>query len=220
MTEPSTPTNPGVPSFEPPAPFAPSGPPPAAPYGSQPLPDARPTEQAGAGPQSPEGAYPYPVTPPGADQAAAVIPVPTENVGRGLLFSLLAVVIGAVASALIYQAGFLASITSLLMAAAAGWLYAKGAGAAPRRGALALILVIVAGAVVSLLAMLGLTLYNEIAAAYPGVTAAEIMPVVFDNLFYPPVWEAFATDALIFLAFAALGAFGTIRQLRRAAAAG
>ncbi len=43
------------------------------------------------------------------------------------------------------------------------------------------------------------------------------MPVVLDNLFYPPVWSAFAGDAAMFVVFAALGAFGTLFQLGRAA---
>lgn len=155
---------------------------------------------------------------PGVPQAAAVsqpAPAVAEQVGRGVLFSLLAIVVGAVLAAVLYQFGYIASITSFLMVAAAGWLYAKGAGTAPRAGLPAFIIVVVAGVIVSLLAMLGARLYSELATDYPTATPGEIIPVVFDNLFYPPIWQVFAMDALIFVGFAALGTWGTLRQLRR-----
>lgn len=219
MTHPPTP-DPGVPTFDPPTPSDQPTDDPAGydPVGYDPARRAWPAEPAPAtGPVSPDLAYAYPSLPAQVEPRAVVSL--RERVGRGLAFSLLGIVAGAVASAVIYQAGFLASITSFLMAVAACWLYAKGAGSPPRAGAVPLVGVIIVGAVISLFAMLGLTIYNTLAEGYPDAAFGDIMPVVFDNLFYLPVWQEFATDALIFLAFAALGTFGTLRQLRRAAAA-
>ena len=67
-----------------------------------------------------------------------MVPV-TENVGRGVLFSLLAIPVGVAAAVLIWQLGFIASITSFAIAAGAAWLYTRGAGAAPRAGLIPLI---------------------------------------------------------------------------------
>ncbi|MDQ7991565.1 MAG: hypothetical protein AAGC63_07565 [Propionicimonas sp.] len=214
--------------------FLPPGQRPPDRWGWDPMEDAQPPSghryapepsyQSGpqpATPGVPVGGYPDSPAHAGGDSSQAseapVVPAATENVGRGLAFSLVGIALGVVASTAIYQAGFLASITSALMAFAAGWLYAKGAGAPPRAGAIPLVVVIILGVVLSLFTMLGWTLYGEIATDYPGASAGEILPVVFDNLLYPPVWSVFATDALIFVAFAALGTFGVLRQLHRAA---
>lgn len=225
MSDPNGTPFPSRPDFEPPVPGQPV---PQPPLPGQPLPG-----QPVPGPSHPGPVYP-PISPgqvPGAPEpgplpgplgpdplAAQVITDvrPPENVGRGVLFSLLGIVVGAVASVLIYQAGFLASITSFLMAVAVGWLYTKGAGAPPRAGAFAVVGVILVGVVVSLFSMLGVTLYTEIAADYPGAPFGDIMAVVFDNLFYPPIWAQFGGDAAMFVLFAVLGTLGTLLQLRRA----
>ena len=186
------------------------------PDGPEFLPPGQPAPTAPSLPQDqtpPTGLVP---TAPGPAQLA---PAPPERVGRGILFSVLAVVLGAALAGAVYQLGFIASITSWLMAFAAVWLYVKGAGAPPRAGIVPLIIVIVVGVAISLFTMLGVSLYSAIANDYPDAAFGEIMPVVADNLLYGPVRQAFATDALISVAFAALGTFTTLRQLRRNAAA-
>lgn len=245
---PSTPERPLAPSAPPATPVTPAALPPVeyapeAPAGPQFLPADGP-----AIPPSPQAAIPgynagEPASPYGAPIPAngavsdptAYPPVPDadgheiaaqsdaapaapENVGRGILFSLLAVVLGAVLAGLIYQMGFIASITSFAMAFAAIWLYSKGAGAPPRAGTWPLIGVIVVGVILSLFTMVGWSLYAELSAEYPSATAGDILPYVFELLFNPEVWSYVGTDALIFVAFAALGTFTTLRQLRRSAA--
>ncbi|MCW5953568.1 MAG: hypothetical protein KIT69_15040 [Propionibacteriaceae bacterium] len=235
MSEPSTPStpdNPLSPSAEattPPASVQPpsAGHSPEVPPGPQFMPAGDPAAQPAA-PRTPgdgydqgapapsEGAQPHP---PVADAAPdSQVEAAPENIGRGILFSLLAIVLGAVLAGLIYQMGFIASITSFAMAFAAVWLYAKGAGAPPRAGTWPLIGVIVVGVIVSLFTMVGWRLYAELSAEYPSVAAGEIVSYVFELLFNPEVWSFVATDALIFVAFAALGTFTTLRQLRRSAA--
>lgn len=215
MPEPSTPPTPDSPlphspevssgpQFRPadePAPApAPAGYTPdaaAAPEYPQPYPDA-----AGADPLPTPEAHPDSTPPP-------------ENVGRGIAFSLLAIVLGAVLAALVYQLGFIASITSFAMALAAVWLYVKGAGAPPRAGIWPLIGVIVVGVIIALVAMVGWSLYSELARQYPDATAGDLLPYTFELLLNPEVWSYIGTDVLIFVGFAALGTFTTLRQLRR-----
>lgn len=190
------------------------------------LPAADPTAQPAQAPIDPQ-AYPSAAPHPAADYPASEQPEPAEaptsagpeNVGRGLLFSLLAIVLGAVLAALIFQLGFIASITSFAMAWAAGWLYTKGAGAPPKKGVAPLIAVIVVGVIVSLFVILGWALYGEIAAEFPGAGFGEIMPFVMQLLFDVEVWSNFARDAGMFVLFAALGTFTTLRQLSRNATA-
>ena len=184
-------------SYPPPPPG--SLPPPGAPH-SSPTPPAPP---APATPTARRRDAPAPVEEP-------------EHVGRGIVFSLLAVLVGIVLAVVIYQLGFIASISSFLMALAAGWLYTVGAGAPPRKGAVPLIVVIAAGVAVSLLAMLASELYAAFMVEYPDATTTEAAAMVLDNLFYGPVWEVFARDALWFAGFAALGTFSTLSMLARA----
>lgn len=217
MSEP-TPSTPDSPQFLPPNepanPAVQPGPPASQGYPSAPAPQGYPA----AGPQ------PYPAAPQPGDPSASAYrpidvppPVVIENVGRGLLFSLLAIVAGGAAAVALYQAGYIASITSLLMAGGAVWLYNKGAGSPPRKGIVPLVAIIVAGVIVTLFAILAFALYSEIMAEYPGAPSGDVWGLVMENLFYPPVWSAFAGDAAMFVVFAALGAFGTLFQLGRAA---
>lgn len=189
MTEPTSPSRPDQPGFLPP---------------EQP---AAPAPQQAAWGYGPTG------------QPTGPADIPTEKVGRGILFALAAVVLGALLAGGLYQLGYIASITSFAMAAGAGWLYSKGAGAPPKAGVWALIGVIALGVVLSLFVMLGWELYAEIAAEYPEATFGDIMPFVLQLLFDGEVWGNFAKDAGMFVLFAALGTFATLRQLGRGRAA-
>lgn len=93
-----------------------------APPGTQPPPGYQP--QAGPQQQTPF----EPQQPPG-DQPQAQPELPPEQVGKGLLLSLLAVVGGIALTVALWRLGFIASVTSFALAAGAVWLYAKGSGA-------------------------------------------------------------------------------------------
>lgn len=138
---------------------------------------------------------------------------PPENVGRGLAFSLIAVVVGAVLAAVIYQFGYFVSISSLVTAFAACWLYVTGAGAPPKKGALALIVMIAVGVVAALFAMLASDLYIVIMLEAPDASVGEATQMMLSLLFYGPVWEAFARDAFWFAAFAFVGTASTMMML-------
>jgi hypothetical protein len=118
------------------------------------------------------------------------------------------------ASVLIWKLGFVASITSFLIAGAAGWLYVKGAGAVPRKGWLPLLVVILVGVAASFFAIVGADLveyYNTPdgqSLGYPSV-----VDFVSSNLFNGDVLGSYGRDLAMFLLFAALGVFGTVRRL-------
>ena len=90
----------------------------------------------------------------------STVPQPTENVGRGLLFSLGSIVVGIagfiILSGVIGIYGTVTGVVAVAIPLASAWLYAKGAGAPVEQGrgpwiAITAVAVIV-GAVTSLLA--------------------------------------------------------------------
>jgi hypothetical protein len=146
-------------------------------------------------------------------RAGVTVPV-VENVGRGLLFSLAAIPLGVAAAVLIWQLGFIASITSFAVAAGAAWLYTRGAGSVPRVGLLPLIAVIVAGVVASFLAVV----VSDMVHVWNSPEGAELgwpslSSFILGNIFDPGVLAAYGTDMAMFGVFAALGIFSTVRRL-------
>lgn len=137
-----------------------------------------------------------------------------ERIARGMLCALLAVVAGAVLTVVIWRLGFIASITSFAMAAGAVYLYSLGAGAAPRKGLVPLVLLIVLGVVVAFFAIVASDAsdaYTMFATAASGTRTTFIM----DNMFNGEVLSSYGKDMAMFGLFAVLGLFGTMRQLLR-----
>ena len=135
----------------------------------------------------------------------------TENVGRGLLMALIAVIGGCVLAAAVYHLGYVASIVALLMGAAGIFLYAKGAGAPPRKGAVGLVALLVAGILLAWICSVGTELYFyyvDRTGTSDGALAFAVSNVLSLDLF-----KATLKDFLIFVAFGALGIFGVARQL-------
>ena len=146
-------------------------------------------------------------------RAGVAVPV-TENVGRGLLFSLAAIPLGVAAAALIWQLGFIASITSFAIAAGAAWLYTRGAGSVPRAGLVPLIAVILAGVMASFLAVV----VSDMVDVWNSPEGAELgwpslSSFILGNIFDPGVLGSYGTDMAMFGVFAALGVFSTVRRL-------
>jgi hypothetical protein len=157
---------------------------------------------------------------PDQPQAPATDPVPAaaavEIVPRGLLWSLAAIPLGMLTSVLIWKLGYIASISSFLIAGLATWLYTQGARAVPRRGLVPLVGVIVAGVVLSFLAIVAADIVE-----YHGTPEGQALgyPSALDmvaaNLFDPKVLGSYGSDLVMFVLFAALGVFGTLRRLMR-----
>jgi len=135
----------------------------------------------------------------------------TENVGKGLLLALIAVVAGCVLAAVVYHLGYVASIVALGMGAAGIFLYAKGAGAPPRKGAVGLIVLLMAGILLAWICSVGTELYFY----YVNQTGTSKGAFVFavNGALSLDLFKATLKDFLIFVGFGALGIFGVARQL-------
>jgi hypothetical protein len=121
-------------------------------------------------------------------------------VGRGLLASLAAAIIGVAVTVLVWRAGYIASITSLVIAAGAVYLYSLAAGSTPRKGLIPLILVV-----------------TDLVDAYPQLGLSESglsrMDFISDNIFNTELLGEYSSDMGMFALFAVLGVFGTVRRL-------
>ena len=187
----------------PPDPTAPAAPP------------AAPAAPGASGPHSaaPAAEAPHAVTPdsfPGSGQAGE----PVEIVPRGILFSLVSIPLGIIAAVVISRLGFIASISSFLIAGSAVFLYVKGATTNPRRGVVPLVGVILVGVAASFFAIVAADLvqaWDSPEAKQTGATSA--LDFVTSNLTYGPYLSTYKTDAIMFVVFAALGVFGTVRRL-------
>src|SRR5262245_22069592 len=83
----------------------------------------------------------------------ATVEAPQERVALGLLAALVAVVVGVVLTVVIWRAGYIASITSLVIAIGAVYLYTLAAGSPPRRGLAPVIIFVLLGVVLSFFAV-------------------------------------------------------------------
>lgn len=144
---------------------------------------------------------------------------PSEIVGRGLLFSLGGIVAGVVLTGLIWKVGFVASIAGYLMAMACVKLYEFGAGGLPRRGAFPLIGVTVVGALLCMLAVVGIDAnqyYSEnVAGSFDAVSRSAFIRSATTD---PTVLKAYLSTFAMMALFTALGIFSTLRNIMRNAA--
>ena len=140
-----------------------------------------------------------------------------ELVSRGIAFSLGAIPVGMAVAVLIWKLGFIGSISSFVLAAGAAFLYAKGAGAPPRKGLIPLILVVLIGVVASFFAIVAFDL-GEFYGTPDGLSLGYSSQLDFiqSNLFNFDLLRTYGSDLAMFVLFAALGTFGTLRQMARA----
>lgn len=190
-----------------------AGSPPAPGHG---LPERQATPQGVPAPPLAAAMSPYSSTEPGAFD----VPIwakfgharpRKERVGRGLLFALLAVVGGCVLAAAVYHVGYVASIVALAMGAAGIFLYAKGAGAPPKDGALALILLLAGGILLAWVCSVGTELYFYYVDQTGSTTGA--LGFAVQGAFSFELFKATFKDFLIFVGFGALGIVGVVRRL-------
>ncbi|WP_426564641.1 hypothetical protein ACPPVT_01085 [Angustibacter sp. McL0619] len=140
-----------------------------------------------------------------------------ELVSRGIAFSVGAIPVGMLAAVLIWKLGYVGSISSLVIAAGAAFLYTKGAGAPPRKGLVPLILVVLVGVAASFFAIVASDLIE-----YYGTPNGQSLGYLSEydfvkaNIFNPDVLSTYGTDLAMFVLFAALGIFGTLRRMATA----
>jgi hypothetical protein len=148
---------------------------------------------------------------------SAATPSPTERVGLGLAAATAAVLASAVVAVALWNFGFVASITALLLSVGASIAYTKAAGTSPRRGIAPLVALIALGVVGTAVAFVGWDAsqyYGEHAAeaAASGVSRASF---VWQNITDGQVLSAYAGDLAFYFLFAVLGTFGVMRRLLR-----
>jgi hypothetical protein len=149
-------------------------------------------------------------TPPPAPPPAPAVPVQNERVVLGISWAFLAILAGVVLTVLIWRAGYVASISSFLMAAGAVFLYTKTAGSPPRKGLVPLIVLIVVGIVVCFFSIVVSDLwdiYDDF--RMPGSRSSFIV----DNMFKGSVLKEYGKDMALFGVFAVLGIFSTLRRV-------
>ena len=199
--------NPG-PNFAPPGTPSPPTPPPAIGQPSQ-------TYPGQAYPYAPAPSWnPMPVTGPVLTGAATPAPA-TEKVGTGLAFAVLGVVLGVVLTIVLWQVGMIASITAFVMAWASVRLYARGAGAPPARGIPGLIALIVIGVLLCAVGIIASDAWRVLSTQVPDLPMSTLLSESVLAALDPDVWTQYGVNLLMFLAFAGLGVFSTLRTLGR-----
>jgi hypothetical protein len=148
-------------------------------------------------------------------EGAVAASLRTERVALGLLAALGAVVGGVVVTVLIWRAGYIASITSLVIAFGATYLYTAAAGGQPRRGLVPLIALILVGVVLSFFAVVA----SDLVDVYDEAVSAGLVPTISKTEFVrrgltdSEILSEYGKDMAMFGLFAALGIFGTVRRL-------
>lgn len=145
---------------------------------------------------------------------------PTNSQKRkGLLLALLAIPAGIIVWDILWNFGFIASAVAFGISWSAIKLYTLGSGAEPDKTTAKFLLGIVVVAVVlsfvSGMAMDAQVSYSQTshASALTAFTSADFWNFFFTNLGYADLWGQYATDILVSIAFAGLGAYGVIRDL-------
>ncbi|GGO93066.1 hypothetical protein GCM10011584_30920 [Nocardioides phosphati] len=150
---------------------------------------------------------------PGVDPTAAVSAPARERVGLGLLAAAGVVVLGVALTVVVWRLGFVASITSFVLAAGAVFAYSKAAGADPRRGLPALVVLIIAGVVAGCLALIGSDAWDawaEVAGPGSGTSRSHFVTSAMTD---STIIAAYKRDLLFYVGFAVLGAWSTFRRL-------
>ena len=131
-----------------------------------------------------------------------------ENIFKGILGALIGSLAGVVLIVLLAQIGFVASVSGLVMAYAAVYMYEKFAGSISIKGIIACIVIML------IMTFFGVTLAVgvQIAKEYD-VTVLTVLKYFFPLLnTVPELKTAFIQDLLMILAFNALGCFSIFKS--------
>ncbi|MDO9454703.1 hypothetical protein [Nocardioides sp.] len=150
--------------------------------------------------------YPTQPTPPATDTVQ-----PTERVGLGLLAALGAVVGGVALTVVIWRLGYVAAISSLVIAFGAAYLYEKAAGRSPRKGLVPLLVLIVVGVAIAFFAIVASDAWDVYDTL--GITDPSRLTFVRMALTEPDVLKEYGKDLALFGVFAVLGIIGVGRRL-------
>lgn len=140
---------------------------------------------------------------------------PKERVALGLLAALLPIVLGIAVTVAIWRTGYIAAITSFVMAIGAAYVYTAAAGRPARKGLAPLVLLIVLGVVVSFFGIVASDLwdaYDELSALGFDLGDSRVT-FIREQLFESTVLREYGKDMAMFGLFAVLGIGGVIRSL-------
>jgi hypothetical protein len=140
-----------------------------------------------------------------------------ERVGLGLAAAVVALLVGAGITLAVWSFGFIASITSFVMAAGATYLYRMAAGAPPRSGVVPLVGLVVVAVVATFFLLVGwdaAQAYDELVVGVPadqlGMGKSEfVRTAMFDG----EVLSAYGKDMAFFFGFALLGMWTTLKNV-------
>jgi hypothetical protein len=153
----------------------------------------------------------------GATEPVEPVEAPHERVAPGLVAAVGAIIAGAVITLVVWNFGFIASVTSFVMAAGAVFLYRRAAGAPPRRGVVPLVVLIVAGVVATFFLLVGwdaAQAYDDLVAGVPeGQVAMGKSEFVRTSMFDGEVLKAYGKDMAFFFGFAVLGMWTTLKNM-------
>jgi len=151
------------------------------------------------------------------DPVAATVEVtePRERVVLGLLASLLPILAGVAITVAVWRAGYIAAITSFLIALGAAFMYRVAAGRPARTGLAPLVLLIILGVVASFFAVVASDLWDGYDAMVAAGFEAQVSKGTFirEGLTDPSILREYGKDMAMFVLFAALGIGGVIRSL-------
>ena len=140
-----------------------------------------------------------------------------ERVALGLAAALVALLLGAGLTLAVWSWGFVASITSFVMAAGAMFFYGFAAGAPPRKGVIPLVLLVVASVVATFFLLVGYDAaqaYDELSAGIPAdqisMTKTEFVRTSISD---GEVLSAYGKDMAFFFGFAVLGMWTTLKNV-------
>ena len=140
-----------------------------------------------------------------------------ERVALGLAAAFVALLVGAGLTLAIWNFGFIASITSFVMAAGATFLYGLAAGAPPRRGVVPLVVLVVLGVVATfflLVAWDAAQAYDELVLDIPdGQVATGKGEFVRTAMFDGEILKSYGKDMAFFFGFAILGMWTTLKNV-------
>ena len=140
-----------------------------------------------------------------------------ERVALGLAAAFVALLVGAGLTLAIWNFGFIASITSFVMAAGATFLYGVAAGAPPRRGVVPLVALVVLGVVATFFLLVGwdaAQAYDELALGIPAdQVAMDKGEFVRTAMFDGEVLKSYGKDMAFFFGFAVLGMWTTLKNV-------
>lgn len=133
-----------------------------------------------------------------------------ERVVLGLLLALVGVVGGVALTVVVWRAGYLASVTLLVMGFAAALLYELGARTTPNRGAIPLLTLVLVGMVASFFAVVASDLWDLYDTRPRKASRTDFIK---ERILDPEVLGELQPEILLFVVFGLIGIGAVVRRM-------